>query len=190
MKVRGGKKWTVLKSREEWRLGEEKKKRELEQRMRRKGRDGEPLIIYDSLSFSKQPSGPAPCFPLTFNLSENQRVWRPDYRLPSANAAAAAASVSPSPRWDHKLLGTRVNLDSFTSKQPSCRSWAGPNHLRVNFQSQSFIYLFIYFYGEGSHEFSVFVGIVSSVFFFFFLQSDSFCTLCNDLVMVEPKMQV
>lgn len=39
------------------------------------GRDGEPLIIYDSLSFSKQPSGPAPCFPLTFNLSENQRAW-------------------------------------------------------------------------------------------------------------------
>lgn len=39
------------------------------------GRDGEPLIIYDSLSFSKQPSGPAPCFPLTFNLSKNQRAW-------------------------------------------------------------------------------------------------------------------
>lgn len=39
------------------------------------GRDEERLIIYDSLDFPKQPSGPAPCFPLTFNLSGNQRVW-------------------------------------------------------------------------------------------------------------------
>lgn len=83
-----------------------KKEREMEQRMRRKGRDGEPLIIYDSLSFSKQPSGPAPCFPLTFNLSENQRVWRSDYRLPSAKPLPQ----SPSLRGDHKLFAPHVCL--------------------------------------------------------------------------------
>lgn len=42
---------------------------------RERGCDGEPLIIYDSLSFSKQPSSPTPHFPLTFNLSENQIAW-------------------------------------------------------------------------------------------------------------------
>lgn len=34
-----------------------------------------PLIIYDGLGFLSRPSSRAPCLPLTFNLSENQRAW-------------------------------------------------------------------------------------------------------------------
>lgn len=76
---RGGRKWgtNVINSEEAGGRECESKNRVVEKNegWREGGRDGEPLIIYDSLSFSKQPSGPAPCFPLTFNLSENQWAW-------------------------------------------------------------------------------------------------------------------
>lgn len=72
------------------------------------GRDGEPLIIYDSFSFSKQqPSSPTPCFPLTFNLSENQIAWsliivsvcqRLCLNLPDTKVRSQAAQYTCQPR--------------------------------------------------------------------------------------------
>lgn len=92
---------------------------EKSERWRERGRDGEPLIIYDSLSFSKQPSGPAPCFPLTFNLSENQQAWsliivsvcqRLCFNLPDTEVRSQAV------RYTH------VSQEPFRSKQSSSRS--------------------------------------------------------------------
>lgn len=85
------------------------------------GRDGEPLIIYDSLSFSKRRSSPAPCFPLTFNLSENQRVW-------------SLIIVSVCQRLCLNLCETEVRSQHMSTCKPL--SWSSPAFEAANEQSR------------------------------------------------------
>lgn len=121
------------------------------------GRDGEPLIIYDSLSFSKQPSSPAPCFPLTFNLSENQRAWsliivsvcqRLCLNLPDTEVRSQAVRythVSPeSFRW--KQSSSLSCLRTGTKYLCEKHLWTSQSYLKLNAQMQTWdpLYYSIY----------------------------------------------
>ncbi len=112
------------------------------------GRDGEPLIIYDSLSFSKQPSGPALCFPLTFNLSENQRAWsliivsvcqRLCLNLPDTDARSQAVRythvILESFRW--KQSSSMRCIPSDTKYRCVKHLWTSQSCLKLNAQVQT-----------------------------------------------------
>lgn len=66
-----------------------------------------------SSSSSSGSSSPAPCFPPDVSFVWKSDSVESDYRL---RLPTPTASISLTPRWDHKLLSTRVSPESFSCK--------------------------------------------------------------------------